>query len=99
LGLSVGAASLTGRTNDCTVCDNQPDGVDSESTQQGVGGVETEPSTAERYRLEAARLRREATIVRSEDVRRQILNTAQIYEDLAAIVETLPPRPGPLQSN
>ena len=67
-------------------------GVDSESTQQGVGGVETEPSTAERYRLEAARLRREAVKVRSEDVRRQILNVAQGYEELAAIVEKLPPR-------
>jgi hypothetical protein len=55
-------------------------------------GVETEPSTAERYRLEAARLRREAVKVRSEDVRRQILNTAQIYEDLAAVVEKLPRR-------
>jgi hypothetical protein len=32
--LSVGAASLAGRTNDCTVSDNQPSGVASESTQK-----------------------------------------------------------------
>ena len=54
--------------------------------------METGPSTAERYRLEAARLRQQAKRVRSDDVRRQILNIAQGYEELAAIVEKLPPR-------
>jgi len=32
--LSVGAASLAGRTNECTVSDNRPGGVASESTHK-----------------------------------------------------------------
>jgi hypothetical protein len=61
--------------------------------------METGQSTAERYRLEAVRLRREATGVYSGAIRRQILETAERYEELAALVEKMPPRPGPLQSN
>ena len=54
--------------------------------------MESPQSTAERYRLEAARLRQRAKRIQSEDVRRQILNIAQGYEELAGVVEKLPPR-------
>ena len=87
---------MTGRHQWGWGIDHQPRGVGSESTQQRGRGVETAPSTAERYRVEAARLRREAAKVHSEDVRRQMLNIAHGYEDLADIVETLPPRFGGL---
>ena len=70
-------------------------GIYSELVDAGFVGnasMETQRSIAERYRLEAARLRHQAKMLGSEDVRRQILNVAQGYEELAAIVEKLPPR-------
>ena len=62
--------------------------------------MELRQSTVERYRLEAARLRQKATRVQTEAIRRQMLEIAQNYEALAAIVEKLPRRRGDLlQSN
>jgi hypothetical protein len=62
--------------------------------------MESRQSTVERYRLEAARLRQKATRVQTEAIRRQMLEIAQNYEALAAIVEKLPRRRGDLlQSN
>jgi hypothetical protein len=55
--------------------------------------MKTQQSIAERYRSEAVCLRREAMRVNSEAVRLQMLDVAQGYEDLAAIVGKLPPRP------
>ena len=54
--------------------------------------METQQSIAERYRAEAVRLRRRAERMQTEAVRRQMLTIAQGYEELAAIVEKLPPR-------
>jgi len=52
------------------------------------------PSTrAEKYRQEAARLRREAERAKHPDMRRQLLNIAMQYDDLANSIERL------LQSN
>jgi hypothetical protein len=52
------------------------------------------PSTrAEKYRQESARLRCEAERAKHPDIRRQLLNIAMQYDDLANSVERL------LQSN
>jgi hypothetical protein len=44
---------------------------------------------AEKYRQEAARLRREAESAKRPEIRRQLLNIATQYDDLANSVERL----------
>src|ERR1051326_8327833 len=88
--LSVGAASLAGRTNGVgyltlAAADGQ---------NCSVALMFIMPSTrAEKYRQEAARLRFEAERAKHPDIRRQLLNIAMQYDDLANSVEPL------LQSN
>ena len=61
--------------------------VGAESLTGGANKTESLP-----YRAEAVRLQGEAMRVNNEAVRLQMLNIAQRYEDLADIVEKLPPR-------
>jgi len=48
---------------------------------------------AEKYRQEAARLRLEAERAKHPDIRRQLLNIATQYDDLANLVEQTDPLP------
>jgi hypothetical protein len=55
-------------------------------------------SPAERYRHEAARIRREVKWVRDGDVHQKLLDVARQYEELAVAAEP-PPRLGLGRSN
>jgi hypothetical protein len=44
-------------------------------------------SNAEKYRTEAARLRREAESAKHPDIQRQLLQIAQQYEQLATTID------------
>jgi len=57
--------------------------------------MELRQSNAERYRIEAARIRHQAERTTSERVRLQLLEVARQYEQLAAVVELLPQRHQP----
>ena len=88
-GLSVGAVSLTGRTNGVRYLT-----LAAADGQNCSVAMFIMPSMrAEKYRQEAARLRCEAERAKHPDIRRQLLNIATEYDDLANSVERL------LQSN
>ena len=88
--LSVGAASLAGRTNGVRY--RTLAAVDGQNCSVALMFV-MRSTRAEKYRQEAARLRFEAERAKHPDIRRQLLNIATQYDDLANLVERL------LQSN
>jgi hypothetical protein len=57
--------------------------------------MELRQSNAERYRIEAVRVRHRADRTASETVRLQLLEIARQYERLAAVAEQLPQRRHP----
>jgi hypothetical protein len=58
--------------------------------------MEIRQSNAERYRIEAARIRHRAVRTASETVRLQLLEIARQYERLATVAEQLPQRERPI---
>lgn len=88
--LSVGAASLAGRTNGVRY--RTLAAVDGQNCSVALMFV-MRSTRAEKYRQAAARLRCEAERAKHPDIRRQLLNIATQYDDLANLVERL------LQSN
>jgi len=88
--LSVGAASLAGRTNGVRYLTLAA--ADGQNCSVALMFI-MRSTRAEKYRQEAARLRFEAERAKHQDIRRQRLNIAMQYDDLANSVERL------LQSN
>jgi hypothetical protein len=54
-------------------------------------GMESQKSSADRYRQEAARIRSEAARARDEKVRETLVDIARQYEQLAVAAQKEPP--------
>jgi hypothetical protein len=85
-GLSVGAVSLTGRTIGVRYLTLAA--ADGQNCSVALMFI-MRSARAEKYRQEAARLRLEAERAKHPDIRRQLLNIATQYDDLANSVERL----------
>jgi hypothetical protein len=85
-GLSVGAVSLTGRTNGVRYLTLAA--ADGQNCSVALMFI-MRSTRAEKYRQEAARLRLEAERAKHPDISRQLLNIATQYDDLANSVERL----------